>query len=100
MSAAPALADYAPNANDVVGDGSDTLQFIVDFGGDGDISGDLGYNSSGNLYKLISMDATADSNARFSWANGSTLQNPLSLNPSAVYRAGTFPQQRINGSGA
>jgi ABC-type phosphate transport system substrate-binding protein len=100
MSAAPALADYAPNSNDVVGDGSDTLQFIVDFAADGDVSGDAGFNSSGNLYKLVSMDATADSNARFSWGNNSTFANPVALNPTAVYRAGTYPVQRINGSGA
>jgi ABC-type phosphate transport system substrate-binding protein len=102
MSAAPALADYAPNANDVVGDGSDTLQFIVDFGADGDVSADPGYNGAGNLYKLVSMDATADSNARFSWAVGASLSNPTAgaLNPTAVYRAGTYPVQRINGSGA
>jgi ABC-type phosphate transport system substrate-binding protein len=97
-------ADYAPiggaTFGDVVGDGSDTLQFIVDFGADGDVSGDSGYNDAGNLYKLVSMDATADSNARFSWANGSTLANPLALDPTAVYRGGTFPVQRINGSGA
>ena len=99
--AAPTVkADYAPVANDVVGDGSDTLQFIVDFSADGDPSGDTGYNSAGNLFKLVSMDATADSNARFAWKNGSTLLAPLSLQPTAVYRGGTFPVQRINGSGA
>jgi ABC-type phosphate transport system substrate-binding protein len=97
-------ADYAPNGNasfgDVVGVGSDTLEFILDFGADGDVSGDSGYNDAGNLYKLISFDATADANARASWANGSTLSNPLSLNPTTVYRGGTYPIQRINGSGA
>lgn len=100
MSAAPALADYQPNANDVVGDGSDTLQFMLDFSADGDTSGDLGYNAAGNLYKLVSMDATSDSNARDSWAQGSTLLNSIPLNPTAVYRAGTFAVQRINGSGS
>ena len=100
QAAPTARADYAPGPNDVVGDGSDTLQYLLDFGADGDPSGDAGYNSVGNPYKLVSMDATADSNARYSWANGSTLNNPLPLNPTAVYRAGTYPQQRINGSGA
>lgn len=100
-NAAPTVkADYAPVANDVVGDGSDTLQYVVDFGADGDPSGDTGYNDAGNLYKLVSMDATADSNARFSWADGSTINNPIALNPTAVYRGGTYPVQRINGSGA
>ncbi|HEX9033864.1 MAG TPA: substrate-binding domain-containing protein [Streptosporangiaceae bacterium] len=100
LPAQAASADYQPNANDIVGDGSDTLQFIVNFAADGDPAGDAGYNSAGNLYKLVSIDATADSNARASWANGSTLQTPVSLLPTAVYRAGTFPVQRINGSGA
>ncbi|HTZ93779.1 MAG TPA: substrate-binding domain-containing protein [Streptosporangiaceae bacterium] len=102
MSAAPALADYAPNANDVVGGGSDTLQYMVDFAADGDVAADPGYNDAGNLYKLVSMDATADSNARFSWAVGASLSNPTAgaLNPTAVYRGGTYPQVRINGSGA
>ncbi len=100
LPAQAASTDYQPNANDVVGDGSDTVQYVVDFGADGDTGGDAGYNSAGNLYKLISFDATADSNARASWANGSTLQAPIPLDPTAVYRAGTFPVQRINGSGA
>jgi hypothetical protein len=100
QAAQVARADYAPGPNDVVGDGSDTLQYLVDFGADGDPSGDAGYNTAGNPYKLVSMDATADSNARFSWANGSTLNTPIALNPTAVYRAETYPVQRINGSGA
>jgi ABC-type phosphate transport system substrate-binding protein len=100
LPAQAATIDYEPNGNDVVGDGSDTLQFVVDFGADGDTSGDSGYNAAGNKYKLISMDATADSNARYSWAVGSTLASPNPLNPTAVYRAGTNPVQRINGSGA
>src|SRR5262249_28097738 len=67
LPAQAAPADYQPTALDVVGVGSDTLQFIVDFGADGDPSGDTGYNSAGNLYKLVSLDATADSNARFAY---------------------------------
>jgi ABC-type phosphate transport system substrate-binding protein len=100
LPAQAASTDYQPGTNDIVGDGSDTLQYLVDFGADGDFSGDPGYNFAGNKYKLVSIDATADSNARYSWANGSTLASPLPLDPTAVYRAGTFPVQRINGSGA
>jgi ABC-type phosphate transport system substrate-binding protein len=102
MSAGPALADYAPGPNDIVGGGSDTLQYMVDFAADGDVDGDAGFNSIGNPYKLVSMDATADANARFSWAVGASLSNPTAgaLDPTAVYRAGTYPQQRINGSSA
>jgi ABC-type phosphate transport system substrate-binding protein len=99
--AAPAAkADYQPTPTDVVGDGSDTLQYLLDFGASGDPSGDNGYNSTGGKNKLISFDATADSNARISWDNGSTLAAPILQNPTAVYRAGTVPVQRINGSGA
>jgi ABC-type phosphate transport system substrate-binding protein len=103
ISATPALADYEPGPLDVVGVGSDTLQYILDFGADGDVSADPGYNdTAGNLYKLVSIDATADSNGRFSWAVGATLADPTAgeLNPTAVYRGQTYPVQRINGSGA
>ncbi|HYK33784.1 MAG TPA: substrate-binding domain-containing protein [Streptosporangiaceae bacterium] len=100
QAAPTAKADYAPVPGDVVGDGSDTLQFIVDFGADGDPSGDTGFNDAGNLFKLVSMDATADSNSRFAYANNSTTSSPNPLSPTAVYRGGTFPVQRINGSGA
>jgi hypothetical protein len=100
LPAQAASTDYQPGTFDVVGDGSDTLQFVVDFGADGDISGDPGYNFAGNKYKLASIDATADSNARLAYANGSTITTPLQLFPTAVYRAGSFPVQRINGSGA
>ena len=100
LSAGPAMADYAPNYNDVVGVGSDTLQYLLDFGADGDPSGDSGYNASGNLYKLINFDATADANARYSWAVGATLNSPNPLDPTVVLRQGDYPVQRINGSGA
>jgi hypothetical protein len=101
VSAGPALADYEPGSNDVVGVGSDTLQYMLDFGAGGDTNGDLGYNNSA-YYKLDSMDATADANGRFSWAVGATLASPTAgaLNPTDVLRGGTYPQQRINGSGA
>jgi ABC-type phosphate transport system substrate-binding protein len=100
QAAPTAKADYAPVPGDVVGDGSDTLQFVVDFGADGDPSGDTGFNDTGNLFKLVSMDATADSNARISYSNPSSLTSPNLQLPTAVYRGGTFPVQRINGSGA
>jgi ABC-type phosphate transport system substrate-binding protein len=100
VAAMPAQADYAPGPNDIVGVGSDTLQYIVDFGNDGDTSGDLGYNDGGNPYKAVSMDATADANARAAYQNGSTNANLLPLSPSVVLRGGTSPVQRPNGSGA
>jgi ABC-type phosphate transport system substrate-binding protein len=118
----PAFADYAPNSKDVVGVGSDTLQYLVDFAADGDQDGDPGYNSSGNKYKLINFDATADANARLAYGNagvgtgscppgtGATAgtgnqttthsDQPCTLNPTIVIRAGVQPIQRPNGSGA
>jgi hypothetical protein len=116
-------ADYAPSKNDVVGAGSDTLQYLIDFLADGDAYGDTGYNQIGNKYKLVSFDATADANARLAYGvdGGQTAQTtctpgtggtagtansgttntgiPCVLNPTIVLRAGTQPVQRPNGSG-
>lgn len=87
-------ADYAPSGTDVVGIGGDTPQYDLDFGADGDISGDLGYNAANNVNKLVSFDATADGNGRTSYLNGSTLAAPLAGNPTIVLRSGTAPVQR------
>jgi ABC-type phosphate transport system substrate-binding protein len=122
LAVQPAFADYAPNAHDVVGVGSDTLQYLVDFVADGDNLGDAGYNTAGNKYKLINFDATADANARLAYGvdgagsgectpgTGPTAgtgnqtsthaDTPCQLNPTIVLRAGTSPVQRPNGSGA
>jgi ABC-type phosphate transport system substrate-binding protein len=97
---APAMADYAPSGTDVVGIGGDTPQYDVDFGADGDINGDLGYNAANNVNKLVSFDATADSNGRTSYLNGSTLAAPKAGNPTIVLRAGTAPVQRPQSTGA
>ena len=122
--AGPAFADYAPNSKDVVGVGSDTLQYMIDFLADGDSYGDPGYNAALNNYKLVSFDATADANARLAYGvdggqstqtvcspgTGSTAGTgnqtgtntgvPCVLNPTIVLRAGLQPVQRPNGSGA
>jgi len=100
LPAQAAQADYAPGANDIVGVGSDTLQYIMDFADDGDPEGDAGFNSAGGAYKVVSFDATADSNARAAYLNNSTDSNLQPLDPTVVLRAGTYPVQRINGSGA
>jgi ABC-type phosphate transport system substrate-binding protein len=100
LPAQAATADYEPGAHDIVGVGSDTLQFILDFGDDGDAVGDPGYNNAGNAYKVVSIDATADSNARASYLNNSTDADLLPLDGTAVLRAGTYPIQRPNGSSA
>jgi ABC-type phosphate transport system substrate-binding protein len=95
-----AQADSAPQPSDVVGIGSDTVQYLVDFGADGDTLGDGGYNSAGNLNRLYSFDATPDANARAGYLNGSTNTTLKALNPTIVLRAGTSPILRPNGSGA
>jgi ABC-type phosphate transport system substrate-binding protein len=122
MAVQPAYADYAPVTKDVVGVGSDTLQYLVDFSADGDQLGDTGYNSLGNKFKLINFDATADANARLAYGpngvgsgqcapgtggtagtgNGTATHadSPCTLNPTIVVRAGVNPIQRPNGSGA
>jgi hypothetical protein len=93
-TAVPAFADYGPSGTDVVGIGGDTPQYDVDFGADGDINGDLGYNAANNVNKLVNFDATADSNGRTSYLNGSTLAAAKPANPTIVLRAGTAPVQR------
>jgi ABC-type phosphate transport system substrate-binding protein len=96
----PAHADYAPQPGDVVAVGGDTPQFDLAFGADGDTAGDQGYNSTGNINRLVTFNATADANARAAYADGSTLANPNPLNPTIVLRAGTNPVQRPQSSGA
>lgn len=96
----PASADSAAQPADVVGVGSDTVQYAGDFLMDGDAAGNFGYNSAGNINRAISLDATADSNGRTAYAQGSTVAAPISLVPTFVLRAGQKPIARINGSGA
>ncbi len=94
-----AQADVAPSASDIVGVGSDTLQYMLDFGADGDVNGDSGFNA-GKANRIVSFDATPDANARAGYLNGSTAAALKALNPTIVLRAGTSPVQRPNGSGA
>jgi ABC-type phosphate transport system substrate-binding protein len=122
LAAQPAFADYAPVAGDVVGVGSDTVQYASDFVADGDFLGDPGYNTLGNKFKVINLDATPDANARLAYGpdgvgsgtcapgDGGTAgtgnqtskhtDQPCTLNPTVVLRAGLSPVQRPNGSGA
>ena len=95
-----AQADIAPQPGDSVGVGSDTVQYLLNFGADGDTSGDTGYNATGAINRLISFDATPDENARAGYLNGSTNASLKNLNPTIVLRAGSSPVQRPNGSGA
>jgi ABC-type phosphate transport system substrate-binding protein len=100
-AAAPAFADYAPSAKDVVGVGSDTVQNMVDFTADGDPFGDGGgYNGVGNKYKMVSFDATPDANDRAGYLNNSSASSLQALNPTILLRQQTTPVQRPNGSGS
>lgn len=93
---APATADIYPQTNDVVGGGSDTIQYTLDFIMDGTISGLPGYNSNQPKNRVFSFDATADADGRGVYpANSSTLMAATS-----VMRAGTKPVPRPNGSSA
>ena len=121
MIGGSASAEYVPGPKDVVGIGSDTLQFAVDFVFDG-FPGASGFNALGNLYKGINIDATADANSRVAYANNGIgagqchpgtgaaagtgndntdhANNTCFLNPTVVLRAGFAPVLRPNGSGA
>jgi ABC-type phosphate transport system substrate-binding protein len=117
-----AFADYAPSGSDVVGVGSDTVQYLFDFMADGFPSGVTGYNQLGNLNRWANFDATADGNSRLAYSNagigtgncgpgtGGTAgtgnqttthaDTPCFQNSTVVLRAGFPPMLRPNGSGA
>ncbi len=129
LASQAAYADYAPSQSDVVGTGSDTLQYMIDFMADGNAYGNVGFNTTGPHNKLVNIDATADFNARLAFdANGNNgngngaaatcgpgsgttagtgntggtvaVTGPCVLNPTVVLRAGLQGAQRPNGSGA
>ena len=105
-----ARADYGPSGydpatgkGDVVCVGSDTLQFLGNFLADGSFLGKAGFNAAGAKHdKLVSLDATGDAEARFSYAQTQTVSvlTPAPLDPTVILRAGSSPAQRPNGSGA
>jgi ABC-type phosphate transport system substrate-binding protein len=82
-----AFGDAAPQSNDIVGVGSDTAQYGLDFLADGDVNGDAGWNTGNLARRVFSFDATGD-------ANGTT-----TTNATVLLRAGTAPVPRPNGSG-
>ncbi len=89
-----AQADVGPSAGDIVGIGSDTVQNIANFLGDGDPTGSSnGINSVGGRNRFVSFDATPDANDRA----GYTVTGAV-LNPTIILRGGTNPVQRPNGS--
>lgn len=83
--AGPAAADATPQPKDVVGVGSDTTQFAVNYLADGVVSGVFspGFNSTAAGARLVSFDALV---------TGNTNQ--------IVLKAGTAAINRPNGSGA
>jgi hypothetical protein len=87
-------ADLYPGANDIVGGGSDTIQYTLDFIMDGTPGGLPGYNA-GKTNRVFSFDATADANARAVFNSDGT-----AMAPTVVMRSGTAPVTRPNGSGA
>lgn len=114
-----ATADIAPQAQDIVGVGSDVIQNSVDFLSDGSPYGDPGYNSVGNLHRVFDFDASPDANGRAAFqdpalaaggltgssttTDGSTSVTSgtgVPLRASAVLAAGESPQERPNGGGA
>ena len=95
-----AHADVAPQAGDAVGVGSDTVQYLLDFGADGDFHRRHRLQRDRAINRLVSFDATPDANARAGYLNGSTNTTLKPLNPTVVLRAGAHPVQRPNGSGA
>jgi hypothetical protein len=101
IGAGSASADYAPQPGDVVGVGGDTPQYALEFGADGDTLGDAGFNASGSYNRLVTFNATADGNGRSAYTNSATTGTAsVALNPTDVLRAGTYPVQRVQSSGA
>jgi len=83
-----AQADVQPQAADVVGVGSDTVQFGMDFLADGDVGGDPGFNATNQTRRALNFDATGDA------CGGVT------TNATVVLRANSKPVVRPNGSGS
>ena len=57
---AVASADVQPQASDIVGVGSDTVQFGMDFLADGDVNGHTGFNTTNQSRRVVNFDATGD----------------------------------------
>lgn len=97
LLAPSAYADPAAQGKDVVGVGSDTVEFIGDFLMDGDTSSHLGFNS-GKLNRAYNEFATGDSNGRALYdAHGNLLYTQGTT--SITLRGGTKPVKRPDGSG-
>ena len=97
-----AFADDQPTSGDVVGVGSDTVQYASDFFADGDPSGDAGYNGA-VTNRDMSFFATGDGNGRALYDSTGTLlagnAGKLEGTTTVVLRQGTKPVARPDGSG-
>jgi hypothetical protein len=99
-----ASADPQARPNDVVGVGSDTVQYAADFLADGDVSGDNGFNNL-QANRIVTEFATGDGNGRALYDSNGLLQ--YTVNGTAktngtttiVLRAGQKPVTRPDGSG-
>ncbi len=94
LGSSPSFADVQPHGNDIVGVGSDTVQYVADFVNDGDPNSNSGYNNIERTRRIFNFDATTD-------AAGAAVYGPggVATVPNIVARAGGFPIARPNGSG-
>lgn len=97
-----AVADVQPRVTDIVGVGSDTVQYVATFLADGDNAGSPGYNTTNFARRVISFDATADAAGRAVYGKNNATGAAIALGtgPQIVLRAGLSPVARPNGSGA
>jgi hypothetical protein len=84
---------------DVVGVGSDTLQFAADFVADGSPTSS-GYNNAGNKYRMINYDSTGDAVGRALYNADGTQFYSDSPTTAAVLRAKQTPVELPDGSSA
>ncbi|HEY5454061.1 MAG TPA: hypothetical protein VIJ96_01190, partial [Acidothermaceae bacterium] len=101
LGAGSAFADDQAQSGDVVGVGSDTVQYASDFIANGSPTGAAGYNSS-VTNRDISFFATGDGNGRALYdSTGQLLQGGGGAEgtTSITLRAGTLPVARPDGSG-
>jgi hypothetical protein len=107
LSVTSAYADDQPKPGDVVGVGSDTVQYASDFLADGTPAGAAGYNASA-INRDVSFFATGDGNGRALYdstgqlligGNAGGSSSNLQGTTTVVLREGTKPVARPDGSG-
>jgi ABC-type phosphate transport system substrate-binding protein len=95
----PANADIQAQSNDIVGVGSDTVQYVADFVVDGTLTA-AGSNVANPARRVFNFDASADYYGRGSYSRTSTPTVPVASVPGAGLREQQKPVNRPNGSGA